>query len=85
MAQEWHQELTRFAPKYNFQVNPIVTYEATGAHNRDLPELGRSQSTPIPLDHIARDSTIIISMPQFSATAPLIGLTRKHENLRVAS
>jgi leucyl aminopeptidase (aminopeptidase T) len=39
----------------------------------------------IRLEEIARDSTIIISMPQFSATAPLLMLTRKYENLRVAS
>jgi leucyl aminopeptidase (aminopeptidase T) len=37
------------------------------------------------LEEIARDTTILISMPQFSATAPLLVLTRKHANLRVAS
>ncbi|MFZ0546864.1 MAG: hypothetical protein WAM60_15565 [Candidatus Promineifilaceae bacterium] len=85
MAEEWQQEIAQFAARYNIQINPIVTYDATGVHNSDLPEHGRSQERPIRLEEIGRNTTILISMPQFSATAPLIGFTRKFANLRVAS
>ena len=37
------------------------------------------------LEEVAAQSTIIVSMPEFSASAPLLALTLKYENLRVAS
>jgi hypothetical protein len=85
MAQEWLEEIGRFSKKYGLQINPLVTYGATGAHNSELPEHGLSEGSRVRLDDVARDSVILISMPQFSATAPLTGFTRKYQNLRVAS
>ena len=85
MAEDWHEEIAGFAEKYGFSVNPLVTYEATGAHNRELPEQGLSQGTRVGLEGVVRDSTIVISMPQFSASAPLAVLAKKYETLRVAS
>ena len=85
MAMAWHQQISAFSQRYGFRVNPIVVYEATGAHARDLPEFGQCESSLIRLEEIARDSTILIFMPEFSATAPLLVLTRKYNNLRVAS
>jgi hypothetical protein len=85
MAEEWHQEIVQFSRKYGLKVNPIVNYDATGVHNGILPEFGICEGNRVRLDDFARDSTIIISMPQFSASAPLIAFTKKYENLRVAS
>jgi hypothetical protein len=85
MAIEWHQKINTFAQNYDLSDNPIVTYEATGAPARDLPEFGQSEGNTVRLEENVKDSTILISMPQFSATAPLLVLTRKYENLRVAS
>ncbi len=85
MAEEWRQEITRFSRKYGLQVNPLVMYDATGMHNSDLPEYGLSEGNRVRLEDAARDSTILISMPQFSATAPLVAFTKKYQNLRVAS
>jgi hypothetical protein len=85
MAAEWHQEMVQFSNKYSIKVNPIVSYDATGVHNGILPEYGECGGNRVRLDDIARESTIIISMPQFSASAPLIAFTKKYENVRVAS
>jgi len=85
MAEEWHREIARFSGKYGLHVNPLVTYDATGVHNSDLPQDGLCEGRTVRLDDIAADSTIILSMPQFSASAPLVAFTEKHENLRVAS
>ncbi len=85
LAEEWREEMARFAGKYGLVVSPIVSYQATGAHNADLPEIGLREGRAVRLEDIARDSTIIISMPQFSASAPLIGFTNKFNNLRAAS
>jgi len=85
MAMEWHQHINAFASKYGLKINPIITYEATGAHARDLPEFGQSEGGTVRLDDVMKDSTILISMPQFSATAPLLAFTNKYETLRVAS
>jgi len=85
MAEEWHQEIARFSKKYGLHVNPVVRYDATGAQNGDLPEYGLCEGNRVCLADIARDSTIIISMPQYSASAPLIVFTKQYDNLRVAS
>ena len=85
MAQQWHGEIARFSKKYGLQINPLVQYEATGTHNGDLPEYGVAEGHRVRLEDIARDSVIVLSMPQFSASAPLLILTHKHRNLRVAS
>lgn len=85
MAEDWRREVERFSPKYGMHVSALVSYEATGMSNSDLPEYGLCAGRKVRLDEVARDSTIIISMPQFSATAPLVQLTRKYETLRVAS
>ena len=85
MAEEWHQGIAQFSQKYGFSLHPVATYEATGAHNGELPEYGLRQGNSVRLENIAGDSTIIISMPQFSASAPLIVLTKKYQKLRVAS
>jgi hypothetical protein len=85
MASAWHRKLKEFATLRGFTVNPIVTYYATGAHNSDLPETAMSDRQTVRLEEIVKRSTIILSMPQYSASAPLFLFTRRYENLRVAS
>ena len=85
MAGAWHRQITAFSKRYGMTVNPIVTYNATGSHNSNMPEYGLWKAKRTRLEDIIRDSNIIISMPQYSASAPLIGFTRKYTDLRVAS
>jgi leucyl aminopeptidase (aminopeptidase T) len=85
MAEEWHQKIKSFANKYKIKVNPVITYEAQGAHNMDLPEYGLCEAKRINIAEIVNQSTIILSMPEFSASAPLLIFTQKNQNLRVAS
>ena len=85
MAIEWHHKIAAFASKYDVRVNPLVLYNATGAHARDLPEFGHSEDKTVRLEDVIGGSTILISMPQFSATAPLLAFTQKYAALRVAS
>jgi len=85
MAEDWHKQINAFGSKYDVNVNPLITYDATGAHARDLPEFGQSDGMQVRIEDVIKDSTIIISMPQFSASAPLMAFTKKYDNLRVAS
>jgi hypothetical protein len=85
MADTWHRQITAFSKRYGMTVNPIVTYNATGSHNSNMPEYGIWKGEQTRLEDIIRDSNIIISMPQYSASAPLIGFTRKYTDLRIAS
>ena len=85
MVNEWHHEVERFSKKYHMTVNPPVSYPATGAHNSDLPEYGTCEGKEINMDDTIRASTIIVSMPEFSASAPLFIYTRQVKGLRVAS
>lgn len=85
MADSWHTQITAFSKRYGMTVNPIVTYNATGSHNSNMPEHGMWKGQKTRLEDVIKNSTIIISMPEFSATAPLMGFTKKYPNLRVAS
>jgi hypothetical protein len=85
MAEEWHRQIAGFSQRYGVLVNPMVTYDATGSHNADMPEYGMCRGERVRLEDIIRNSTIVVSMPQFSASAPLIGFVRKYADLRVAS
>jgi leucyl aminopeptidase (aminopeptidase T) len=85
MATDWHDQIVTFSGKYKMQVNPVLTYTATGTHNADLPSLGESQGKKVNLQEVLMNSTIVIAMPQFSPSAPLLLMTKKNRNLRVAS
>ena len=85
MASAWHRKLGEFAGRYGFTVNPIVTHQATGAHNSDLPPTGVSEGQAVRLEDIIKVSTIVLSMPEYSASAPLLMFTKKYGHLRVAS
>jgi leucyl aminopeptidase (aminopeptidase T) len=85
MAQEWHRRIMAFSQRYGVLVNPIVTYDATGSDNSDLPEYAICAGERVRLEDILRDSTIILSMPQWSASAPLMAYAKEYESLRIAS
>jgi len=85
MAEEWHKQITAFSRRYGMTVNPIVTYNATGSHNANMPEYGIWKGKRTRLEDIIGRSTIVVSMPEYSASAPLIGFTRKYTDLRIAS
>jgi len=85
MAKEWHLSIAGFATTYGMRLNPLLTYESTGSHNSDLPETGRSDGKTVRLEEVIASSTVVISMPEYSASAPLAGLTQKYAQVRVAS
>jgi len=85
MAQDWHQKLDKLAGHWGIKVNPITTYLATGGNNSDLPPTCWLGDREIPIADLVADSSIIISMPEYSATAPLYHLAKKSDKLRVAS
>jgi hypothetical protein len=85
MAENWHQQIAAFSKRYGVLVNPIVTYEATGSHHSDMPEYGMCEGESIRLEDKIRDSTIVLSIPEYSASSQLMAFTTKYEHLRVAS
>lgn len=85
MAADWHRQIGTFSHPYRMEVNPLVSYKATGAHNADLPPSGLCGGKEINLHEILEKSTVVIAMPEYSPSAPLLLLSRKNKNLRVAS
>lgn len=85
MAEDWCEKLSGLADRWGVTVNPTVTYEATGSNNADLPATGRMGGNEVNLADTINGSTIVVAMPQFSATAPLYGYARNHDKLRVGS
>jgi hypothetical protein len=85
MAGRWRGALESLAERRGFDVLPLTSYPATGAHNGNLPEYGTQEELPVLLESLARDTTLILAFTQYSASAPLIGWTRRFPRLRAAS
>lgn len=85
MAEEWRQDLAEIAATKDIIVTPIVTYYATGSNNADLPAKCLLDGKETDFKDIINKSSIIIAMPEFSATAPLYYLAKESDKLRVAS
>ena len=85
MAEEWHKAIERLGQGFGFNVYPIYTSPATGAHNGPLPVEGVMGGEKLSIEEVLSDSNIVIAMTEYSATAPLIKYTEKYSQLRVAS
>lgn len=85
MAEEWREKLAGISEKRHMTVMPLVTYYATGGNNADLPEKCFINGKETDFTDIINESSIIIAMPEFSATAPLYYLAKQSDKLRVAS
>jgi hypothetical protein len=85
MAERWRSALETLGARRGFVVAPLIEFPATGAHNADLPEEGRQSGQSVRLQVLAEQATLLLAMTQFSASAPLIGWTRRFPRLRVAS
>ena len=85
MASEWHSAFKGLESQLGITVHPLLTYPATGAHNGPLPEEGEIEGQKVRFEKILEDSNILVSLTEYSATAPLIEYTQRFPNLRVAS
>lgn len=85
MAERWHAALSEFGAERQFEVLPLVYFEATGMNNGQLPERGSQDGGPVVLEELGARTTLLLALTEFSASAPLIGWTRKFPQLRAAS
>jgi len=85
MAEEWLNMVKEVSGTWGMKVNPLVTYGSTGNHNAGLPEKCRMGEKEADTADVINGSTILLSMPEFSATAPLYEYSLKGERLRVGS
>ena len=76
MAESWHRQIAAFSKRHGLRVNPIVTYDATGSHHSDMPEYGLCEGERIRLEEIIGASTIVLSMPEYSASSHLMAFAR---------
>ncbi len=81
MAEEWRQAFL----DYPVSTHPLLTFPATGANNGDLPDAGQMDGRATSLEEAIAQSTIVVAMTQYSATAPLSRLAKKYPTIRVAS
>jgi len=85
MAERWRQALAGLAAERGFTVNPLLAYPATGANNSDLPASGRLGDDQVDLERALSESTLVIAMTEFSATAPLTHFAKRADDFRAAS
>jgi leucyl aminopeptidase (aminopeptidase T) len=85
MAEEWRDAFASLAQERGFEVEPLLTFPATGANNADLPGTATRDGDEVPLQETLLDATLVVAMTQFSATAPLAHLAEQKEDFRAAS
>ena len=85
MAERWHAALSEFGAERQFDVLPLVRFEASGMNNGQLPNRGTQSGVSVILEEIAARTTLLLALTEFSASAPLIGWTKKFPQLRAAS
>jgi len=85
MAEEWRQALIELGAERGFEVRPLVSFPATGANNADLPSGGTMDGDAIDLAAVLSDSTLVLAMTEFSATAPLVHIAEAADDFRAAS
>jgi leucyl aminopeptidase (aminopeptidase T) len=85
MAERWHAALMEFGVDKKFKVLPLVNFAATGMNNGQLPEHGTQNGAPVNLEEIGTRATLLLAMTEFSATAPLIGWSKRFPQVRAAS
>jgi len=85
MAAEWLDKISSISGKWGMKVNPLVTYKATGNQNARLPNKCLVGTKEMKTRDVIKNSTIILSMPEYSATAPLYTFSKSTKNLRVGS
>jgi leucyl aminopeptidase (aminopeptidase T) len=85
MAERWREAMAELARERDFTVRPILSFETTGANNADLPSTGRVDNEEVDLLDALRESTLVIAMTEFSATAPLANIADAEDDFRAAS
>jgi leucyl aminopeptidase (aminopeptidase T) len=85
MAERWRSAMSEIASERDFTVRPILSFEASGANNADLPIKGRLGDDEVNLLDALKESTLVIAMTEFSATAPLAKLADEADDFRAAS
>ncbi len=85
MAERWRGAMVEIASERNFEVRPILSFEATGANNADLPARGRLGQQEVELLDALKQSSLVIAMTEFSATAPLANIAEAEDDFRAAS
>jgi leucyl aminopeptidase (aminopeptidase T) len=85
MAERWRGAMAELASERDFSVRPMLSFEASGANNADLPSKGRLGDEDVDLLEALKASTLVIAMTEFSATAPLAKLAEAEDDFRAAS
>jgi leucyl aminopeptidase (aminopeptidase T) len=85
MAERWRDAMAEIATERDFEVRPMLSFAATGANNADLPARGRLGDAEVELVNALRESTLVVAMTEFSATAPLANLAEAEDDFRAAS
>ncbi len=85
MAEDWREAFIKLGAERGFDVRPLVSFPATGGNNADLPAAGTMDGAEIDLGAVLADSTLVLAMTEFSATAPLVHVAEAAEDFRAAS
>ncbi|HVN74918.1 MAG TPA: hypothetical protein VMT19_01280 [Thermoanaerobaculaceae bacterium] len=85
MAGEWHRAFVALGRGRGFTTRPLLTYQATGANNSDLPKSGSMAGQTVALQETLLQGTLAVFLTEYSATAPLDALAKTKDDFRAAS
>ncbi|MBZ5638580.1 MAG: aminopeptidase [Acidobacteriia bacterium] len=77
MAEEWRAGLERLGRRIGFEVLPLVSYPATGSNGASLPANAELGGKSVPMASLFDGVTLVLALTEFSATAPLIDVSKR--------
>lgn len=85
MAEEWRRAMEGLGAERGFVVYPLIRYLATGQHNGPLPQRAWCGEGEIPFIETLSQCTLVLALTEYSASAPLATIARRHDDFRAAS
>ncbi len=83
MAAEWREGLEALGRKVGFDVLPLLTYPATGAHGAGFPDDARVADRPVAMGTLLDEVSLLLALTEFSPTAALVDVCKRRPGAHV--
>lgn len=77
MAAEWRDGLDLLGRKVGFEVLPLMTYPAAGAHGAAFPDEAEIDGRKVSMSSLMDELSLVLALTEFSATAALVDVCKR--------
>ncbi len=83
MAAEWRAGLQTLGGKVGFDVLPLATYPATGAHGAGFPATASVGGSQVAMSSLLDEVSLLLALTEYSPTAALIDVCKRRPGAHV--